>query len=146
MLEPDLERERQRFLDALLRSVARLKLVVAGPGTGKTYSFKRLLESRPAPRLVLTFIDNLVEDLARELGDIADVRTFHTFARSLLHRHAPGGISRRVDYYPPLTQILAEDATHLLGHGVSERDIERVFHELDVSNEIAEAALRCREY
>lgn len=146
MVESDVERERQSFLDALLQSDARLKLIVAGPGTGKTYSFKRLLESRPKPRLVLTFINNLVEDLARELAGIADVRTLHSFARTLLHRCAPSGISHKVDYYPPLTQILAADATHLLGHHVSERDVERVFHTLDVSSEILEAALRCGEY
>lgn len=81
MAEPDLEAERHRFLEALLRSEARLKLIVAGPGTGKTYSFKRLLETKPNPKVVLTFINNLVEDLARELDGIADVRTFHSFSR-----------------------------------------------------------------
>jgi len=146
MDKPDLERQRQRFLDALLESDARLKLIVAGPGTGKTYSFKRLLETKPDPKLVLTFINNLVEDLARELGHIADVRTFHSFSRGLLHRLAPGRISHAVDYYPPFTRILAADATHLLARRIEERDVERVFHTLDVSNEILEAALSCGDY
>ncbi len=146
MVEPDPETARQSFLDALLRSDAHLKLIVAGPGTGKTYSFKRLLETRPAPRLVLTFINNLADDLSRELGHIADVRTLHSFSRKLLHRYGPGRISHNVDYYPPLTQILAADATHLLGRHIRDWDVEGAFHTLDESNQVLAAALNAGDY
>ena len=137
------ENDRQRFLDALLESDAHLKLIVAGPGTGKTYSFRRLLETKPDPKLVLTFINNLVQDLRRELGGIAEVRTFHSLCRSLLHRLAPVGVTHGVDYYPPLTHILAADAKALLGSNVTTPDVERVFHTVDTSSQILTAALRC---
>ena len=34
--------ERQKHVDAILNSPSRKKIVVAGPGTGKTYLFKEI--------------------------------------------------------------------------------------------------------
>jgi superfamily II DNA or RNA helicase len=68
--------ERQRHVEAVLRSTSARKVVVAGPGTGKTYLFKRLLAGK-AKTLTLTFVNALVEDLSLELCGISDVRTLH---------------------------------------------------------------------
>lgn len=70
------KQRRQQTSDDLANSDARKKLVVAGPGTGKTHNFKRVLD-RSAGGLAITFIRALAEDLGRDLGDLAQVNTFH---------------------------------------------------------------------
>jgi superfamily I DNA/RNA helicase len=88
----ELERELSVAVDRVLASTSRKKLVVAGPGAGKTTLFRKLLETAngdPKQRLVLTFINNLKADLDRSLGDVAEVFTLHGYCQHLLHRH-PG--------------------------------------------------------
>jgi superfamily II DNA or RNA helicase len=58
--------ERQKHLDAVLNSPSKKKVVVAGPGTGKTHLFKKILEGKKKT-LTLTFVNALVEDLSLEL-------------------------------------------------------------------------------
>jgi ATP-dependent DNA helicase UvrD/PcrA len=144
--DEELARERQRYLDILVDNPAHLKAVVAGPGTGKTYTFGVLLRARPGDHLVLSFINNLVQDLAAKLGGIAEVRTFHQFARVLLHRHGPVGISHDVDYYPPLVEVFATDGTARLGHNISRWDVEGVMHLLDHGNDILQSVLTSGNY
>ncbi len=38
--------DRQRYIDMVLQSKARKKIVVAGPGTGKTFLFKEILKDK----------------------------------------------------------------------------------------------------
>jgi hypothetical protein len=58
--------ERQRHVDTILSSRAYKKLVVAGPGTGKTNLFKTILNGKNNT-LTLTFVNALVADLSLEL-------------------------------------------------------------------------------
>jgi len=85
MVEPDRSQayaratiERQTYLDKILNSTAAKKIVVAGPGTGKTYLFKRMLQGKKKS-LTLTFINSLVEDLSLDLYCMSEVRTLHSF-------------------------------------------------------------------
>ena len=67
----DEERELNAAVARVLDSNSRKKLVVAGPGAGKTTLFRELLAQAhggAADRLVLTFINNLKADLDRSLG------------------------------------------------------------------------------
>ncbi len=97
---------RERCLEAILASRSPRKLIVAGPGTGKTYTFKKLLQSLPeGNKLALTFIRRLREDMEQKSGDIADVKTFHAYCKMLLHRRFGG-----VELVPYLTQVIEEDA------------------------------------
>jgi hypothetical protein len=75
--------DRKKFTDAVIESKSHRKIVVAGPGTGKTHLFKEILKQR-ANGLTLTFINALVEDLSLELKGISQVRTLHGFARGLI--------------------------------------------------------------
>ena len=136
------EVERARFVDELLASDARSKVIVAGPGTGKTYCFEKMLRLRPGPNLVLTFINNLVVDLEQELGELAEVKTFHRFCRGVLHRHQPTGLTHDADYYPSLGQILAADVSMLLGRSVDLNEIEGALHNLDAENEVLTTAIQ----
>lgn len=77
--------EREKHVDAILSSKSKKKLVVAGPGTGKTYLFERILEGKKES-LTLTFVNALVEDLSLKLYGLSDVRTLHGFALKILKK------------------------------------------------------------
>jgi uncharacterized membrane protein len=55
--------QRQECVAAILSSPSRHKIVVAGPGTGKTHLFKEMLRGK-TNTLTLTFVNSLVEDLS----------------------------------------------------------------------------------
>jgi len=101
-------------VDAILNSPAPKKLVVAGPGAGKTFLFKRLLERLDASQedaLVLTFINNLKDDLERDLGTISQVYTFHGYCRRLLHERSEirEPLTKNFHYFPSLPSLIAGD-------------------------------------
>lgn len=114
---PTQAQERERYLNLILDSESDKKIIVAGPGTGKTYTFKRVLENLgPGNYLVLSFIRKLVDDLAKELGDAAEVKTFHAFCKRILHE-----TQGKVDIYPSLSEIIQKDA-ELLDHDYTDFD------------------------
>jgi len=120
---PTQSEKRQRFLDLILDSESEKKLIVAGPGTGKTYTFKQILNKLgPGNYFVLSFIRKLVDDLAIELGESAEVKTFHAFCKKVLHER-----QGKVDIYPKLPEIIKEDA-ELFGYDYS--DFESKFRNL----------------
>ena len=114
------KQERQRHVDAVIGAAARKRLVVAGPGTGKTYLFKAVLEGK-ANTLTLTFVNALVEDLSLELFGLSDVRTLHGFARAQLER----ATRKRVAVFPKLSRVIGQDAEILLAEPI---DFDRLFH------------------
>jgi superfamily I DNA/RNA helicase len=118
--------DRQSYVDAIVGSLARRKIVVAGPGTGKTYLFKQVLRDKPKT-LTLTFVNSLIEQLALELCGMSDVRTLHSFARSELRR-ANG---KPITIFPKLPRVIEEDAEILLGRSVK---FEKMFYDRDDGN------------
>jgi superfamily I DNA/RNA helicase len=126
-------------------SPARKKLIVAGPGTGKTFTFRQALKASGGRGLALTFIRNLVQDLRRELEDIADVFTFHGFCKHQLHRHPTDGLSTHWHYYPPLLDLIAYDLS-LLGRTWNSDDIKRALHTIDDADGAISEALRLGSY
>lgn len=111
---------RQQHVDAVLQSRASKKLVVAGPGTGKTFLFKTILQGK-GKTLTLTFVNALVEDLSLELFELSDVKTLHGFARAQLQK----AMRKSVRVYPRLSTVICEDAEVLLGLSV---DFDSIFH------------------
>ncbi len=109
-IQRDFEEERREHLERILQSDDRFRLVVAGAGTGKTYSFKHLLQSNPGDNLVLTFINNLAHDMAEDLQGLAEVRTFHSYCRRLLHNLPSDGIDVQFHFFPKLGKVVASDA------------------------------------
>jgi superfamily I DNA/RNA helicase len=116
------KRKRQEHVDAVLQSSSRMKIVVAGPGTGKTHLFKEVLRGK-TNSLTLTFVNALVEDLSLDLFGISEVKTLHGFARSVLSKAKKPEKSIKV--FPKLAKVIAEDATILLGKTV---DFDNLFH------------------
>ncbi|MGH3428275.1 MAG: UvrD-helicase domain-containing protein [Mycobacteriales bacterium] len=148
MAEPsaqELTEQRQAALDAILGSAAAKKLVVAGPGTGKTYTF-RLVLRQAGGGVALTFIRALVRDLRVALGEDADiVSTFHGFAKHLLHAH-PFGVTTRFCYVPALPLILAHDLTILGVDAITRAQIDSAFQRLDDTDSLITQGIRLGEY
>jgi superfamily I DNA/RNA helicase len=101
-------------VDAVINSTAIKKIIVAGPGAGKTWLFRKLLENcagNSDERLILTFINSLKNDLAKDLGDLAQVYTFHGYCRRLLHQKASlrVGLTEDFHYFPSLASLIKED-------------------------------------
>lgn len=114
---------RQKHAEDVLTSSARKRIVVAGPGTGKTHLFQRLLENK-TNTLTLTFVNSLIDDLALELCGLSEVKTLHSFARSRLY----SAKKKEVNLFPKLSLVIAEDTRILLGKDV---DFESLFQGME---------------
>jgi len=121
------EAERTKYVNEILSSAADKKVVVAGPGTGKTFLFKKVLNGKKKT-LTLSFVNSLVGDLALELYGLSEVRTLHSFGRSELSKL----LKKDVDIYSKLSAIIREDFQILIGGDI---DFDKLFHERDDANE-----------
>jgi len=83
--------ERAKHGEAILASPSSKKLVVAGPGSGKTHLFKQVLHNKNKT-LTLSFVNALVADLALELCGLSDARTLHGYARAVLAEALKKGV------------------------------------------------------
>src|ERR1700722_14949739 len=76
--------ERQKSVARILASKSPKRVVVAGPGTGKTHLFKKVLEGKRSA-LTLSFINALIDDLALDLYGASEVRTLHSYDDQALY-------------------------------------------------------------
>ena len=109
------EEDRRRYLEQIINSPAKKKIIVAGAGTGKTFTFQELLKGKNGKALALTFINNLADDLENELKGLAKSRTFHRYCKKLLHRAPLDGINARFHFFPKLPNIIKSDEQILFG-------------------------------
>jgi superfamily I DNA/RNA helicase len=117
------KRNRSAATDEVLSSASSQRLVVAGPGTGKTFLFQQALTGKNSA-LTLSFINRLVESLSLELYSLSQVSTFHSYSRSLLSR-----LKRKdIPIHPQLTDVITEDALFVLGKVV---DFKKALCELN---------------
>lgn len=121
-LSPE-EVEFKAAVQAVLSSHSEKKLVIAGPGTGKTTLFKQMLEiapGEPNQRIVLTFINNLKDDLEDDLCGLAQVFTLHSYCLGLLHRYPAlrGSLSPDFCCCPGLASLIEEDWDLITGSNV----------------------------
>lgn len=117
-MDSDVTTELKEAVDRILASNSRKKLVVAGPGTGKTTLFRALLESgsgNSKTRLVLTFINNLKNDLEKNLSDLARINTLHGYCQGLLKRREDlrSGLSSEFICFPGLASLIKSDWEYL---------------------------------
>lgn len=131
--------ERQKCLDAILESPAPHKIIVAGPGTGKTFTFGQLLKlNADGANLAMTFIRKLVNEMEDELGEYSEVKTFHGYCKKILHEQ-----NGHVELVPYLTKIVEKDAT-LLGEDLE--NFNSKFQRLEEASPEVEFHLRRGDY
>src|SRR5262245_14736272 len=111
------KKERAKCLESIVQSAAPKKIILAGAGTGKTYTFKEILKANPeGNNVAMTFIRMLTEDMGLSFGDLAEVKTFHSYCKKILHEQ-----NGKVELNPFLTKIIEEDS-QVLGLGLNEFD------------------------
>ncbi|MBP9686673.1 MAG: UvrD-helicase domain-containing protein, partial [Candidatus Doudnabacteria bacterium] len=116
--------ERAEILEDILTSGERRKMIIAGPGTGKTHTFTKLLERLGGENnLATTFTNKLVSELAQKLSTHAQVHTLHAYCRSAL-----GKQRLHLELSPLLTEVVSSDAD-LLRKSLSQFDAR--FQNLD---------------
>jgi len=122
------EEERDKLLRRILESTNPKKIIISGPGTGKTYSFKVLFGRKQGNYLALTFINDLADKLKKDLKDIAKSRTFHSFCKELLHKIEHEGIKDNFILFPKLELIIKSDARIIYN---KDPNFSRSFKQLD---------------
>jgi superfamily I DNA/RNA helicase len=108
------QEELKEASDKILNSSPPKKLIVAGPGTGKTHIFSQLimaLKSTPESQVVLTFINTLKADLTVSLSSLSRVYTFHGYCHYLLRKHPEirDALTEKFRYYPVLAALIFAD-------------------------------------
>lgn len=120
MTRPNLEEERAKDVSKIMDSKHPRKIVVAGPGTGKSHLFSEIIKKKRKEGktrfLAITFIGKLGDALADDLCGLADTQTMHGFARGFVLSQMP----KDWDYYPDISTIIAED---LKAEGIEEFSI-----------------------
>jgi superfamily I DNA/RNA helicase len=101
-------------INKILNSDALKKLLVAGPGTGKTSFFEKTIKYYGGSKenyLILTFINNLEDELQKDLGELAKIYTFHGYCHFLLRRNSSlrYGLQDDFYYYPALIKLIKSD-------------------------------------
>ena len=77
------------ILKKIKESKKKLFVGMAGPGTGKSYTFKTIIESnefKGKKILILSFINKLIDDLSEDFKNFNNVKilTLHAFAKQEL--------------------------------------------------------------
>jgi superfamily I DNA/RNA helicase len=130
--------ERERHTKAVLDCVSDKIVVVAGPGTGKTWLFTELINKKAGKALTLTFINALVDDLSLGLFGLSEVRTLHSFSASILH-----GVNE-AKIFPKLAEVIQTDAEILLGK--SGLNFEAFFQKEEIDAEYLEFYKKRKDY
>ncbi|MDE0243366.1 MAG: UvrD-helicase domain-containing protein [Candidatus Kaiserbacteria bacterium] len=129
----DKEKHRKEYTDKILSSNSNKKVVVAGPGTGKTFTFNEYLKKVGGDReskVVMTFINPLVDDLHSDLGDMAIVRTFDSFIKEECEKNSL--IKEGERYFLGANEVIKEDYEHVYGE---EKNFSHLFNTLDIKEE-----------
>ena len=127
--------------DRVVGSTAAKRLIVAGPGTGKSFTFRRAFSQVGDSGLALTFIRALERELRAALPTSVQVNTFHGYCVHLFrlfHGSDPF-------MYPPLFDLVATDLT-LQGRTTSWSDIDAAFFDVDDSKGLLTAAIARADY
>ncbi len=105
----DHKTERNNDFEKIKNSKHPRRVVVAGPGAGKSYLFSELIKKKKSEGktnfIAITFVGKLGDALADDLCGLAETTTMHGFARRLVLKEAGKGWV----YYPGIVEIIKED-------------------------------------
>lgn len=108
MTAVDYKKERENDVSEILKSAHPRKIIVSGPGTGKSHLFKKLIKDKKLRGendfTAITFIGKLGDNLADDLCGLAPTYTMHGYARKLLLDNLNGW-----SYYPKIFAIIKDD-------------------------------------
>lgn len=78
---------RSKYTEKVLASESPRRIIIAGPGTGKSYLFQEIcrknIDKGANKILTLSFINELVDDLSKDLEQLSEVRTLHSLSLGL---------------------------------------------------------------
>lgn len=104
----DYKTEREGDVNKIKNSNHPRKVIVAGPGTGKSFLFQELIRAKKLEGkkdfIAITFIGKLGDALADELCGLAETMTMHGFARKFILEKCKGWV-----YYPKIYDVIRED-------------------------------------
>src|SRR3990167_6909240 len=103
------------ILEILKNSNKNLFVGLAGPGTGKSYTFKKIIESKEYKDkniLISSFINKLVDGLSEDFQD------FKNFKVSILHSFAMKTMGK-VHLDPVLDNTISEDYFLMYGNKIN---------------------------
>jgi len=104
--QKDNERDREKIFSSWKKHPR--KIVIAGPGTGKSSLFKELIkrykEKGKNNFLAITFVGKLADELADDLAGSAETRTLHSFAAKVVKENWEDSV-----YFQDIDEIIRED-------------------------------------
>ena len=104
----DPKSERESDVKKIKDSSHPRKVIVAGPGTGKSYLFSEIIKKKrlegKSNFLAITFIGKLGDGLADDLCGLARTTTMHSFARELFLKYHP-----KWNYFPGMSELISDD-------------------------------------
>lgn len=112
------ELDAEKYTNEVLKSIKKQdKIIIAsGPGTGKSSLFKKICElKRNDNNLTLSFINELVDDLHKEIGNVSEVKTLHSFALEHIRGHKK--------YHIGLEDVISEDYEIIYGKKINFKKI-----------------------
>lgn len=139
--------ERDKKSKEILNSDSPKIVLLAGPGCGKTFTFKELLQkykSTPDSALAITFINTLVKDLDTELSGLAEVKTFHSLAHKILRQYVSGELTKGFEVFQGNDELIKEDFKIIAD--TEPPDFSDLFRNLKTSDEIDFYFERCKYY
>jgi superfamily I DNA/RNA helicase len=105
----DHKAERDKDTHIILSSTHSKRVILAGPGTGKSHLLAEAIRIKKKQGKTkfhaITFIGKLGDALADDLAGLADVTTLHSFARDFVLKHR----SKEWVYLPKIKKIILDD-------------------------------------
>ncbi|MFO0882485.1 MAG: AAA family ATPase [Candidatus Saccharimonadales bacterium] len=133
----EFEKKRAESSSKVLDSDSKKIIVMAGPGTGKSYLFQQLAKKYRSNGktniIVLSFINELVKDLTVDMHGLAEVSTLHSFAAKQLRLTQ--------SMYMRLRDVIEEDMANNTGQ---RKDFGVILDEMIVSETEAIEYMRLR--
>lgn len=143
----DQDNDRKRITQEILDSGSPKIVLLAGPGCGKTFTFKELLKkykTSSKSALAITFINSLVRDLEKELSDVSEVKTFHSLAHKILRQNVGNELTKGFEVFQGNDEIIKED--YRIIANVEPPDFSELFRNLKTGDEINFYFDRCKYY
>jgi len=130
---------RNRATLEVLESTAEKRIIIAGPGTGKSFLFQEVCKNLRAQNrtniLTLSFINELVDDLAVDLFNLSEVRTLHSLALSKL--------PTKSKMFLKLGDVIEDDYAVIYGESI---DFKELLHNLINETDMLEFYSSRRRY